>query len=480
MSNWSRAMLVPLSIINHYKPTHPVNVTLDELYPEGIHERDLALPPDPEKISFRNFFLWLDRLHKFAEWFVEHGIHPFRRSALKKCEQWMLERFQHSDGLAAIFPAMLNSVIALKALGYKNDNPILQREVRELIRLQHETADSVRVEPCFSPVWDTAIVAICLRESGVPADHPKMKRAADWLMEKEIRIAGDWVHKNPAKVEPSGWVFEYQNEWNPDVDDTAMVLLALRQIPTDNPARRDECFKRGMKWMMTFQCKDGGWAAFDKDCTKNILEKVPFADHNAMLDPECADITARILELLGYENWSRDHHQIREAIDYVKNEQEEDGSWYGRWGVNYIYGTWQVLRGMRALNWNMKEEWLQRGKTWLESVQRDDGGWGERCNTYDDPIYKGQGPSTASQTAWAVMGLCAFDDPENPALKRGIDYLCRMQNDDGSWSEHETTGTGFPKVFYLKYDMYRNAWPLLALATYRQICEGKNAGQNRV
>ena len=480
MSNWSRAMLVPLAIINNFKPTRPVSITLDELYPHGMHERELALPPDPEKISLRNFFLWLDRLHKFAEWFAEHSIHPFRKSALKKCEKWMLERFQHSDGLAAIFPAMLNSVIALKALGYKNDNPILQREVKELLRLQHETADDVRVEPCFSPVWDTAIVAICLRESGIPADHPRMKQAAEWLMEKEIRIAGDWVHKNTAKVEPSGWVFEYANQWNPDVDDTAMVLLALRMIPTDNVKRRDECFARAMKWMMTFQCKDGGWAAFDKDCTKNILEKVPFADHNAMLDPECADITARILELLGYENWSRDHHQVHDAIEYVKGEQEDDGSWYGRWGVNYIYGTWQVFRGMRALKWDMSEEWLQRGKKWLEGVQHPDGGWGERCNTYDDPIYKGQGPSTASQTAWAVMGLCAFDDPENPALKRGIEYLCRTQNADGSWSEAETTGTGFPKVFYLKYDMYRNAWPLLALATYRQICEGKNAGQNRV
>ncbi|HSY17718.1 MAG TPA: squalene--hopene cyclase [Candidatus Acidoferrales bacterium] len=471
MSNWSRAMLVPLAIINHYKPTRPVTVDLDELYPEGIHERDLALAPDPEKISLRNFFLWLDRLHKLAEWFAEHSIHPFRKMALKKCEQWMLERFKGSDGLAAIFPAMLNSVIALKSLGYKNDNPVLQREEMELKRLQHETADDVRIEPCFSPVWDSAIVAICLRESGVPADHPQMKLAAKFLMEKEIRILGDWIHKNPAKVEPSGWVFEYNNQWNPDVDDTAMVLLALRLIPTDNPEKRDECFKRGLKWMMTFQCKDGGWAAFDKDCTKNILEKVPFADHNAMLDPECADITARILELLGYEGWSLGHHQIREALDYVKAQQEADGSWYGRWGVNYIYGTWQVLRGMRALNLNMSEDWLQRGRAWLESVQRPDGGWGERCNTYDDPVFKGQGPSTASQTAWAVMGLCAFDDPESPALKRGIEYLCRTQNADGSWTEHETTGTGFPKVFYLKYDMYRNAWPLLALATYKQISE---------
>jgi squalene-hopene/tetraprenyl-beta-curcumene cyclase len=469
MSNWSRGMIVPLSIINHFKPTRPVKVTLDELYPEGIHERDLALARDPQRFTLRNFFLWLDRLHKFAERFARRGLHPFRKPALKMAERWMLERCEGTDGLAAIFPAMLNALIAMQSLGYPDDHPQVVRARHELKKLEHETADSVRIEPCFSPVWDTAIVAICLAESGISGDHPKMKKAGEWLIEKEIRFAGDWIHKNPAKVEPSGWVFEYANKWNPDVDDTAMVLLALRLIPTGDRVKRDECFQRGLKWMMTFQCKDGGWAAFDKDCTKNILEKVPFADHNAMLDPECADITARILELLGYEGTTPDQPQIKEALRYVRKQQEEDGSWYGRWGVNYIYGTWQVLRGMRAMGLDMNQPWLQKGRAWLESVQREDGGWGERCNTYDDPVFKGQGPSTASQTAWAVMGLCAFDDPENPVLKRGIEYLCRTQNDDGSWTEHETTGTGFPKVFYLKYDMYRNAWPLLALATYRKI-----------
>jgi squalene-hopene/tetraprenyl-beta-curcumene cyclase len=477
MSNWSRAMLVPLAIINHFKPTRPVKVTLDELYPLGYFERDLALAPDPDRFTLRNFFLWLDRLHKFAEWFAEHNIHPFRKSALKKCEQWMLERCEGTDGLAAIFPAMLNSLIALKAMGYPNDHPQVVRALHELKRLEHETADSVRIEPCFSPVWDTAIVLICLRESGVPEDHPRMKQAAAWLMEKEIRFRGDWYHKNPVNVEPSGWVFEYNNKWNPDVDDTAMVLLALRKIATDQPKQRDECFQRGLNWMMTFQCKDGGWAAFDKDCTKNILEKVPFADHNAMLDPECADITARILELLGYEGWRTDHPQIKEALDYLRSQQETDGSWYGRWGVNYIYGTWQVLRGLRAMRLDMNQPWLLKAKAWLESVQHEDGGWGERCNTYDDPVFKGQGPSTASQTAWAVMGLCAFGDPASPALQRGIDYLATTQNEDGSWTEHETTGTGFPKVFYLKYDMYRNAWPLLALATYQQLLDGREPGE---
>ena len=471
MSNWSRGMIVPLAIINHFKPTRKVCVSIDELYREGFHERDLALPRDPQRFTWRNFFLSLDGLHKFAELWANAGVHPFRKLALKKAEQWMLERFEGSGGLAAIFPAMLNSLIALKALGYADDHPQVLRAERELKRLEHQTEDSVRIEPCFSPVWDTAIVAICLSESGIPSDHPAMKKCCDWLINKEIRFRGDWQYKNPVDVEPSGWVFEYENKWNPDVDDTAMVLLALRKIPTDNPQRRDECFQRGLKWIMTFQCKDGGWAAFDKDCTKSILEKVPFADHNAMLDPECADITARILELLGYENISNDDPQVQRALQYVREQQEPDGSWYGRWGVNYIYGTWQVLRGMRALNLNMHQPWLLRGRAWLESVQHEDGGWGERCNTYDDPVFKGQGPSTASQTAWAVMGLLAFDDPNLASVKRGIEYLTRTQNPDGSWTELETTGTGFPKVFYLKYDMYRNSWPLLALATYRNLLE---------
>jgi squalene-hopene/tetraprenyl-beta-curcumene cyclase len=481
MSSWSRSMLVPLAIINHYKPTRPLDagVNLDELYPEGIHERDLAPARDPERVTWRNFFLWLDKVHKFAEWFAESGIHPFRKRALRKAEQWMLERFEGSDGLAAIFPAMLNSLIALKALGYADDHPEVIRAAHELKKLEHETEDSVRIEPCFSPVWDTAIVQICLEESGIPADHPALKRSNEWLMGKEIRFRGDWQYKNSVDVEPSGWVFEFENKWNPDVDDTAMVLLALRKVPTDNPAKREECFQRGLKWMLTFQCRDGGWAAFDKDCTKGVLEKVPFADHNAMLDPECADITARILELLGYEGYGTDNLQVQRALRFIRECQEEDGSWYGRWGVNYIYGTWQVLRGLRALNLDMNQPWLIKARDWLESVQRPDGGWGERCNTYDDPVFKGQGPSTASQTAWAVMGLCAFDDPERPSIRRGIEYLASTQNPEGSWTEDEITGTGFPKVFYLKYDMYRNSWPLLALATFRKLLNrSTHNGQN--
>ena len=470
MSSWSRSMLVPLAIINHFKPTRPLDPEIDlaELYPEGYHERDLALRPDPERFTWRNFFLWLDKLHKFVE---DNHLRPFRKRALKKAEDWMLERFEGSQGLAAIFPAMLNALIALKALGYSDDHPQVIRAKKELKDLEHQSEDRVWMEPCLSPVWDTAIVAIAMAESGFPTDHPAMTKAIDWMLDREIRFRGDWKYKNPANVEPSGWAFEYENKWNPDVDDTAMVLLALRLAKGSDKNRAQEAFDRGLKWMLTFQCRDGGWAAFDKDCTKGILEKVPFADHNAMLDPECADITARILELLGKEEFSLEDTQVQAALRFVRDNQEEDGSWYGRWGVNYIYGTWQVLRGMKALGCDMSQPWLQRAGRWLRSVQLDDGGWGERCNTYDDPVFKGQGPSTPSQTAWAVMGLCAFGDPFDPVLVKGIEYLINVQNEDGSWSEEEITGTGFPMVFYLKYDMYRNSWPLMALGTYRQLLQ---------
>jgi squalene-hopene/tetraprenyl-beta-curcumene cyclase len=480
MSNWSRAMLVPLAIINHFRPTRRLAVDLDELFPVGKWELKEALRPRYFDFSLRNGFLWLDKLNKLAEWAARNGFHPFRKLALAKAEQWMLERFEGSDGLAAIFPGILNSLIALKALGYPDDHHQVVRAHNELLKLMHFEKDSLRIEPCMSPVWDTAIVQICLRESGVPEDHPKIARAGDWLIDKEIRFAGDWIHKNPAKVEPSGWVFEFNNKWNPDVDDTAMVLLALRLVPTRDEQRRDECFERGLKWMLSFQCKDGGWAAFDKNCTKSILEKVPFADHNAMLDPECADITARILELLGYEGYELHHPQVKTALKYIRNTQEEDGSWYGRWGVNYIYGTWQVLRGMKALRMDMNQLWLLRGRDFLRRIQQPDGGWGERCNTYDDPVFKGMGSSTASQTAWAVMGLCAFGDPHDPWLKAGVEWLIEHQNDDGSWTEDEITGTGFPRVFYLKYDMYRNSWPLLALATYRKLLRQSHNWQTSV
>ena len=468
MSSWSRAIMVPLAIINHFKPTRKPfpDFHLDELYPVDFQPKDLQLPRDPKFFSWRNFFLKVDQVLKIIE---KQRFHPFRKKALKAAEDWMLERFEGSDGLAAIFPGLLNSLIALKALGYADDHFQVTRIEKELKRLERETEDSIRVEPCLSPIWDTAINAIALHESGMPSDHPALVKAIDFLIEKEVRFRGDWAYKNPAPVEPSGWAFEFNNKFFPDTDDTAMVIMALSRISGSDPSARDAALKRAIPWLLSFQCKGGGWAAFDKDCAKPILEKVPFADHNAMLDPECADITAKVLEMLGKLGYGPDYEPARRAIEFLKRNQEQDGSWYGRWGVNYIYGTWQVLRGLRSIGVNMNSDWIQRGRTWLESVQNKDGGWGERCDTYDNPELKGQGPSTPSQTAWAVMALTAFHDFDRRSLKNGMRYLIDEQIENGEWLEDEVTGTGFPSVFYLRYDMYRISWPLLALATYRGI-----------
>jgi squalene-hopene/tetraprenyl-beta-curcumene cyclase len=293
-------------------------------------------------------------------------------------------------------------------------------------------------------------------------------KAADWMEGKEVRFSGDWAVRNPG-VEASGWAFEHENKYYPDTDDTMMVLMALRHVSASDPAARDRVFQRALKWLLSFQCDDGGWAAFDKNLNAAWLEHVPFADHNAILDPTCSDLTARVLELLGYIGHDPRSDEVRRAVTMLRRTQEVDGSWYGRWGVNYIYGTWQALRGLEAIGTNMNEEWIRRALTWLESCQNDDGGWGETCESYNFPTLKGRGSSTPSQTAWALMGLCAGGDPSRQAILRGIQYLIETQNADGSWSEDYTTGTGFPCVFYLKYDMYRNHFPLLALATYRKL-----------
>jgi len=378
----------------------------------------------------------------------------------------MLQRIgEGSDGLAAVFPAMLNSLIALRALGYSKKNPIYAKAERDFTGLFVNDPEDFRIQPCLSPVWDTAINIIALAESGVPPEHAALQKAADWLLQKEVRVRGDWTVNNP-HPEASGWAFEYNNVYYPDTDDTAMVLMALRLIRPQDRQSLDELFRRAIGWQLSFQCVDGGWAAFDKNVTTPWLEDMPFADHNAILDPTCSDLTARTLELFGYIDFDPSHPSVGHALQYLIETQEDDGSWYGRWGVNYIYGTWQVLRGLRAIGQDMTQDWILRGRDWLESCQNDDGGWGETCATYENPATKGMGESTASQTAWAVMGICACGDLDRPSIQRGMRFLLSSQKPDGSWEEQQITGTGFPRVFYLKYDMYRQNFPLLALATY--------------
>ncbi len=465
MSSWSRAMLVPLAIINHFKPTRvlPGEKQLHELYPLGTEQSDLRLPRSERFWTWRNFFLRVDDVLKFLP---PLGFRPLRRRALEEAERWMLERIgEGSDGLAAVYPAMLNCLIALRALGYSKRNPVYAKAQKDFAGLFVDDPDDFRIQPCLSPVWDTAINIISLAESGVSPEHPALQKAADWLVSKEVRIRGDWAVNNP-HPEASGWAFEYNNVYYPDTDDTGMVLMALRLVRPKDQQSLDEIFRRALGWQLSFQCRDGGWAAFDKNVTTPWLEDMPFADHNAILDPTCSDLTARTLELLGYIGFDAKAQCVRDAIQYLIDTQDDDGSWYGRWGVNYIYGTWQVLRGLRAIGQDMTQDWILRARDWLESCQNSDGGWGETCATYENAGAKGIGESTASQTAWAIMGICACGDLDRLSIQRGLRFLLGSQKPDGSWDEQQITGTGFPRVFYLKYDMYRQNFPLLALATY--------------
>ncbi len=462
MSAWTRPILVPLTILSALKPVRNLapGQGIAELFRDDLPRTAWKWQP---RICWENFFLGVDRILKGLDCVVPRS---WRKKGLQAAHRWILEHFEDSDGLGAIFPPMIYSIIALKALGYDDDSQPMLWAKRHLDDLLIEEDGEVRIQPCVSPVWDTAITTIAMADAGAPSYHPAILRAVRWLLSKEVRRKGDWSVRKPG-VEASGWHFQFRNEFYPDIDDTAMVLLALRRSALADDPQAQEATRRGVNWLLSMQNKDGGWAAFDADIDNQILTKVPFADHNAMLDPSCADITARIVELLGGMDYRPDHPSIARALEYLKNTQEPEGCWYGRWGVNYIYGTWQVLLGLKAIDYPMDHPLASRAADWLESVQQPDGGWGETCASYDDPSLKGQGPVTASQTAWAVLGLIAAGRAKSPSVERGIAHLLETQKTDGTWDEDFYTGTGFPRVFYLKYHLYRVSFPLMALARYR-------------
>jgi len=467
ISSWSRAILVPLSIVYAKKPFKkiPDELAIDELYVGGRDRSRMRLEWSDKLVSWRNFFLVFDRL---THWFEAVHIRPLRWLALRKAEQWMLERFEMSDGLGAIYPAMLNAIIALRCQGYSLDDPQMIRALDEFEKLGIEEEDTFRMQPCKPPVWDTAYAMFALGEAGLSPTDPRMVKSADWILQKQVRQPGDWTVKNK-KGKPGGWYFEFNNEFYPDVDDTAMVALGLAQVEHPNGRYQLESVERAIDWVMSMQCKNGGWASFDKDNDRMVFQYIPFADHNAMLDPPTVDITGRILEMLATYGYDKNHPAVKKALKFIRDEQEPDGSWFGRWGVNYVYGTMQVLRGLEAMGTDHHEPYVQQAAEWIRMVQNPDGGWGETCGSYDDPNTKGIGPSTPSQTAWAVMGLLAANDTRSDSVAKGIAYLLKTQKKDGSWDEPWYTGTGFPRVFYLMYHMYRQYFPLIALTTYKNV-----------
>jgi len=485
ISSWSRSILVPLAIIYAKKPFKkiPPEQGIEELYVGGRANSQLRLRRQKGALfSWRNFFLAIDRILHLAE--AVH-IRPLRKLALKHAEKWVLERLEMSDGLGAIYPAMLNAILALRCLGYSEDDPQVIRARDEFEKLGIERAAtpempiaSFRMQPCASPVWDTAQALYALGEAGVPRNDPRMVKAADWLLSKEVRHKGDWAVK--ADSEPGGWYFEFNNEFYPDTDDTAQVLLALNKV--DNPRERyqHQVAERAIEWEFAMQCRNGGWGSFDKDNTKMIFQYIPFADHNAMLDPPTVDITGRILEMLANYGYGREDKRVEKAIKFILSEQEPDGSWFGRWGVNYLYGTFLVLRGLEAIGFDQHEPQVQQAAEWIRMVQNPDGGWGETCGSYDDPNTRGVGPSTPSQTAWALLGLLAAGDDRSDSIAKGIRWLLERQQTDGGWDESVGegvtrqalyTGTGFPRVFYLAYHGYRNYFPLMALTGYKRAME---------
>lgn len=508
MSAWSRTIVIPLSLLWAYQPKTqlPPEYGIDELYASQEKQlprqiRGVNTAGDTGSWNWSRFFQRVDQALKSVEGW---GIKPLRSVAVKRCEQWILERLEDSDGLGAIFPPIIWTIIGMRCLGYKDDSPVIQSQMAELEKLviRDDATREVRLQPCLSPVWDSAITVIALRDAGVPATHPQMRKGIEWLLSQEIRTKGDWSRARP-DVEPGGWCFEYRNKFYPDFDDTAMVLIALsRCLPEDlhgpwslnwhHEGQADHAtlsgtatasqtavqqveaaqpllaaMRRGMDWLVAMQSRNGGWGAFDVDNTREVFTKVPFADHNAMIDPSSADITARILEAFAGVTPERDLPCMLKSLKYIWSDQCDDGAWFGHWGVNYIYGTWQVIQGLTRFGISPQDSRLQRGAAWLIAKQQPCGGWGETPASYDDPSLRGTGKPTASQTAWAILGLVSAGQADSEAVRRGVQFLIDTQQADGGWNEPEFTGTGFPRVFYLRYHYYRIYFPLMALSRYQ-------------
>lgn len=472
VSYWSRTVIAPLLILMALKPQarNPKNVMLDELFITPPNE-ETNYVTNPNGDVTGDIFVVLDKVLRRVE-FLFPG--RSRRKAIDAAVKFVTKRLNGEDGFGGIFPAMANAVMAFDALGYASDHPdmvIAKTAVQKLLVVK---PDYAYCQPCLSPIWDTALAAHAVMEAGLDGEDSRIEGAHEWLRELEITdTKGDWGLKRP-DLPPGGWAFQYRNDHYPDVDDTAVVAMALHRGGMD---AEDPVLQRTIRWILGMQSSNGGWGSFDAENTNYYLNYIPFADHGALLDPPTVDVSARCLSMLGQIGFGVDHKAVAMGIKYLRAEQETDGSWYGRWGVNYIYGTWSALCALNAIGFDMQSDMVQRAVTWMKSHQRADGGWGEDCATYWDDRKGEVKQSTASQTAWALMGLMAAGEIDSDEVRRGIEYLLATPRNGANWQEDLWTGVGFPRVFFIKYHGYSAYFPLWALARYRNL---KKSNSERV
>lgn len=489
---WARGCIVPLSIVLSRRPVRPVPVehAIDELFPAGRARTDYSIPSPPGFNLPRMVHLAERALGKV---YGRLSFNRLRRLAERKAIRWILDHQENDGSWGGIQPPWVYSLIALSVCGFDNEHPAMSRGFKGLDGFSIEKENGWTIQGCISPVWDTCLVVQGLAESGVQPADPMLESATRWLVDKQILVGGDWQVQAP-QLQPGGWAFEFQNNCYPDIDDTAEVVLALRlgELPGSEDQSRRDAISRAADWVRGMQNKDGGWASFDKDNNHGYVTALTFSDFGEVLDPSSADVTAHVLEMYGKLGYQTDQFFMQQAYRYLRSEQEEDGSWFGRWGVNYVYGLGAVLPALHAAGEDMHQPYVQRAVQWLLDHQNADGGWGESCASYIDPAQRGKGPSTASQTAWAIMSLVAAGYDDHQATHRGVKYLLDTQLEGGNWDEPYFTGTGFPGYlkgervdripqpgergfqgaelsagFMINYHLYRNTWPLIALARYR-------------
>jgi squalene-hopene/tetraprenyl-beta-curcumene cyclase len=465
LSSWARGTTFALMILQAMQPAVKVSHQdgVLELYIQPPHFTKFRQPRPKRVLSLRTVFNLIDRVLRVYD---HHNLKGLRARALTYAENWIVEHQDANGSWGGIQPCYLLSAMALKALGYRNDHPVLKKAIDASRELLWDLGEASLYMPCVSPNWDTALAAKALIDAGIPGDHPALRGAARWLVEHQIFKRGDWSIKRPS-LDPGGWAFQFYNDWYPDVDDSAVILMVIAEAACDDLARRERAITCGATWVMGMQSKDGGFAAFDADNDSHWLNSLPLADVEAVTDPSCADLTGRVLEMMAAVGYQQDHPVARRSIEWLRRNQQADGAWWGRWGVAYVYGTFSALSGLRAIGYDMKQQWIQRGVEWLKSKQNPDGGWGESPLADRDPAWRGRGTSTASQTAWATIGLLAGEDGVSEPLLRGVQWLLERQNESGAWDENEFTGTGFPGHFYLRYWLYSHYFPLMALGRFR-------------